>query len=332
MNLNFKRRKSADRSMATVAFYNLENFFDTRDDPHALDDDFTPKGRKRWTPKRFRSKVKKLSRTISRIGDSESLKPPVLIGLAEVENRHVIERLLKAKSLQTVDYGIAHFDSPDERGIDTALLYLREEFSVQYQERIPVLIAESDGDRDFTRDILYVSGLWSGQRIHLFVNHWPSRRAGVEETEGKRLTAAETVLQRIQSLKTSEGDPYVIVMGDFNDGPESPSVRLLDESPILINPFKQVQRSGQGSAYFKGSWSLFDQILLSPAFFQGQSEGPAFRSASVYAPRFLTRFKGKYKGSPFRTYSGKKYIGGYSDHFPVYVALRRNPNPLSENR
>ena len=330
MNLNLNRNKSTDRSMATVAFYNLENFFDTRDDPHALDDDFTPKGRRHWTPKRFRHKVRKLSKTISRIGDSVSPDPPVLIGLAEVENRYVIERLLEAKSLQTVDYGIAHFDSPDERGIDTALLYLREEFSLQHQERIPVLISDADGERDFTRDILYINGLWSGQRIHLFVNHWPSRRAGVEETEGKRLKAAQTVLQKVEALESTEVDPYIIVMGDFNDGPESPSVRLLDESPALINPFKQLKRSGQGSAYFKGSWSLFDQILLSPAFFQGQSTGPAFRTASVYSPRYLTRFKGKYKGSPFRTFSGKKYIGGYSDHFPVYVALRRNKKSENE--
>ena len=324
MNLNFSRKKVTDHSMATVAFYNLENLFDTKDDPHALDDDYTPKGRRKWTPKRFRHKVKKLSKTIRRIGDIHSPQPPVIIGLAEVENRHVIERLLDTKALQGVDYGIAHFDSPDERGIDTALLYRREEFHLQHQERIPVIISEADGDRDYTRDVLYVNGLWSSQKMHLFVNHWPSRRAGAEETEEKRLRAAEMVLRRINQIAEVEGNPYIVVMGDFNDGPESPSVRLLDESPSLINPFRQVKRAGKGSAYFKGHWSLFDQILLSPAFFQGQSEGPAFRSAEIYAPRFLTRYRGKYKGSPFRTFSGKKYLGGYSDHFPVYVAFRRN--------
>ena len=324
MNLNFyRKRKAVDSKVSTVAFYNLENFFDTKDDPHALDDDYTPKGKRAWTPKRFRHKVRKLSKTIRHIGEDFSKRPPVLIGLAEVENREVIERLLDSKALSDIDYGIAHFDSPDERGIDTAMLYLRESFSLHHQERIPIYLTEEDGDRDFTRDILYVNGLWGEQKIHVLVNHWPSRRAGVEETEGKRLRAAETVLQKISELEESESNPYIVVMGDFNDGPESPSVRLMDESAYLINPFEQVKQSGIGSAYYKGNWSLFDQILLSPAFFQGQSEGPVFREAEVYSPRFLTRYKGRHKGSPFRTFSGRKYTGGYSDHFPVYVTIRK---------
>jgi predicted extracellular nuclease len=329
MNLNFYRRpKTVDTQVSTVAFYNLENFFDTKDDPHALDDDFTPDGKKAWTPKRFRYKVKKLSKTIRRIGDDVSTQPPVLVGLAEVENRGVIERLLETKFLNQVNYGIAHFDSPDERGIDTALLYNRDVFQLLHQERVPVYLTDEYGDRDYTRDILYVNGMWGDDLIHLFVNHWPSRRAGVEETEEKRLHAAETVLRQINALEQKESDPYIVVMGDFNDGPESPSIRLLDESISLINPFQQVKKSGQGSAFFKGKWSLFDQILLSPAFFQGQSEGPAFRDASVYSPRFLTQYKGRFKGSPFRTYGGPKYRGGYSDHFPVYVALKRKKSRL----
>ena len=324
MNLNFyRRRKAVDSKVSTVAFYNLENFFDTKDDPHALDDDFTPKGKRAWTPKRFRHKVRKLSKTIRHIGEDFSKHPPVLIGLAEVENRDVIERLLESKALSDIDYGIAHFDSPDERGIDTALLYLREAFSLRHQERIPLYLKEEDGDRDYTRDILYINGLWGEQKIHVLVNHWPSRRACTEETEGKRLRAAKTVLQKISELEGMESNPYIVVMGDFNDGPESPSVRLMDESAYLINPFEQVKRSGIGSAYYKGKWSLFDQILMSPAFFQGQSKGPVFREAEVYSPRFLIRYKGKHKGSPFRTFTGRKYTGGYSDHFPVFVTIRR---------
>ena len=161
MNLNFYRRsKTVDTQVSTVAFYNLENFFDTKDDPHALDDDFTPDGKKAWTPKRFRHKVKKLSKTIRRIGDDVSMQPPVLLGLAEVENRGVIERLVETKFLNQVNYGIAHFDSPDERGIDTALLYNRDVFQLLHQERIPLYLTEEDGDRDYTRDILYVNGMW----------------------------------------------------------------------------------------------------------------------------------------------------------------------------
>nr|WP_299382388.1 endonuclease [Allomuricauda sp.] len=306
----------------TIAFYNLENFFDTKDDPHTLDDDFTPDGRKQWSKSRFRKKAKKLARTIKLIGKDFSSVPPVLVGVAEVENHIALETILKAKSLEEEDYGYVHFESPDERGIDTALLYLRSHFKVLDAETIPLLITNDDGERDFTRDILYIHGLLHQEEIHVFVNHWPSRRDGAEETQYKRIKAAETVLQKIESLPGAY--PNCIVMGDFNDDPNSESIQILMKSGRFVNPMQQLLSPKSGSANYKGTWSLFDQIIISHSFLNYEPGTHSFKKAKIFSPKLLKEWKGKYKGNPFRTYVGKKYLGGYSDHFPVYVVFQEN--------
>ena len=306
----------------TIAFYNLENFFDTEDDPHTLDDDFTPKGFKKWNTSKFRKKVKKIGKTISQIGLEESKKPPVLIGIAEVENKEVIQALLKSKSLRDEEYDFVHWDSPDERGIDTALIYHNEYFKVLDSETLPLLIEDDDGDRDFTRDILYVHGKLKLEEVHIFVNHWPSRRDGADETSYKRIKAAETVLQKLNGL--NEDLSNIIVMGDFNDDPNSESIKTLMASGRFINPMQKLLSPVSGSANYKGKWSLFDQILVSHTFLNYEPNTHSFKKAKIFAPKFLTEWKGKYKGNPFRTFVGRKYLGGYSDHFPVYVVLEEN--------
>ena len=308
----------------TVAFYNLENLFDTVDDPHTLDDDFTPNGFKNWKDDRYRSKIKKLGKAISRIGEEDGLEPPVLIGIAEVENDKVIKKLLGSKYLKDIPYDYIHFDSPDERGIDTAIIYHREHFKVLSAETIPLIITNEDGQRDYTRDILYAHGELNGEEVHVFVNHWPSRRDGVPQTEYKRMAAANTILRHLEGLSDYPEQLNTLIMGDFNDDPNSKSINILMDTGWFINPFKQLLSPNSGSANYKGQWSLFDQIILSHSFLNYEPGTHRFDKAAIFAPKFLRQWKGKYKGNPFRTFAGKRYIGGYSDHFPVYIVLQLN--------
>ncbi|MGB5783608.1 MAG: endonuclease [Eudoraea sp.] len=308
----------------TIVFYNLENLFDVRDDQNTLDLDFTPKGKKRWTKRKYKKKLLKLANTISRIGVKTTNKPPALVGIAEVENEEVIKDLISTGALKNEDYDYVHYDSPDERGIDTALLYLRSNFKVLRSTPIPLLIINPEGERDTTRDILYVHGVLNGEEIHVFVNHWPSRRTGEEETDYKRIKAAETLRDYMNKIEKNYSTPNYIVMGDFNDGPDAISIRTLVESKSLFNPMEKLLTPERGSANYRRSWSLFDQILVSHSFFNYEKGTHSFAHANIFDDHQLKEWDGKYAGNPFRTYVGQKYKGGYSDHFPVYIQLKFN--------
>lgn len=312
------------RKLFTIAFYNLENLFDTEDDPRKLDDDFTPKGKKKWTRKRYKKKLHKLAKTIARLGRKTTKMSPVLIGVAEVENKSVIRDLLKAAPLRDLEYDAIHFDSPDERGIDTALIYNKDHFEPLFSKPIELQVFNNNGDRDLTRDILYVHGKLNDEEVHLFVNHWPSRRAGQDETAYKRKSAAETLLSYMEDIESKSSDPNYIVMGDFNDGPKSESILHLAGGKNLYNPMAKLATPERGSANYRRSWSLFDQILVSHSFFNYEQGTHSFAHANIFDEHFLTEWEGRYKGNPFRTYVGKKYKGGYSDHFPVFIQLTYN--------
>lgn len=307
-----------------IAFYNLENYFDTTNDAHVLDDDFTPNGFKKWNDKKFYRKSNKLAKAIAHIGEGDSELPPVLLGVAEVENGGVIEKLLATDELEAINYDYVHFDSPDERGIDTALIYHKEHFEVLESETVPLLINAQNGNRDFTRDILYVKGKLNEEEIHVFVNHWPSRRDGADQTAYKRIEAAKTILEKIKLLQEENHELNIVLMGDFNDDPSSESIKTLMSSGLFVNPMEKLLSPVSGSANYKGEWSLFDQIILSHSFLNFEKDTHSFKKAKIFAPDFLKEWKGKYKGNPYRTYAGKKYIGGYSDHFPVYALLKFN--------
>lgn len=308
----------------TIAFYNLENFFDTQNDKETLDDDFTPDGFKKWDDRKFGIKTKKIAKTISKIGTDDSSIPPILVGLAEVENSEVLDILLKTGKLKDEEYNYVHFNSPDERGIDTALIYHTKHFSVLSSETIPLMISNDNGQRDYTRDILYVQGKLHEEEVHIFVNHWPSRRDGAVETSYKRIEAANTILRKIDALALTKEVNNIIIMGDFNDDPNSDSIKALIKSGSFINPMQQLLSPISGSANYRGEWSLFDQILISHSFLNYEKGTHSFKKAAIYNPSFLKEWKGKYKGNPFRTFAGKKYLGGYSDHFPVYIILKNN--------
>lgn len=305
----------------TIAFYNLENLFDIHNDATKHDGDFLPGSEKRWTKKRYERKLFKLGQVISKIGFENTQRPPAIVGLAEIENENVIKDLIQSKDLQSYDYGLVHYDSKDERGIDVALIYDKTVFTVEYSKTYSVYLEDDIGEQDYTRDILLVSGMFQDERLHLIINHWPSRREGELISNPKRIKAAEKVLEIIDAIKVDHSNPKILVMGDFNDNPGNDSVKLLSNKGELYNPMETLLSYSRGSVSHNFKWNLFDQILFSTNFFETEKNKLKFDEANIFDEKFLTQYKGKFKGQPFRTYVGKKYKGGYSDHFPVYVQL-----------
>jgi endonuclease/exonuclease/phosphatase family metal-dependent hydrolase len=317
-------KKKPNKGLFTIAFYNLENLFDAQDHPEKLDTDFTPNGILKWTPERLQSKLDKLGTTIAQIGLTTSDKPPVIIGVSEVENKTVLRDLLQVDALKKEDYAYLHYDSPDERGIDTALIYDQRYFKILDSEPIPLMVYNLDGQQDMTRDILYVHGKLNEEEVHIFVNHWPSRRDGGVKTEYKRIKASETIIKFMTVLEEKYSHPNYIVMGDFNDGPKTPSIHKLIQEKKLFHPTEKLLTPLRGSANYNFNWMLFDQIMISHSFLNYKKKTHSFNNANIFDANFLMELQGKFKGSPFRTYVGKKYMGGYSDHFPVYIQLKFN--------
>jgi len=311
-----------DSKACTIAFYNIENLFDIENDPLTKDDDFLPTSAKRWTPKRYQNKLLKLGTVISKIGDETAEVAPIIVGLAEVENKKVLSDLVGSETLIKEAYSYIHYDSADERGIDVALLYKSDIFKVENSETFSVYLQNESGEQDYTRDILLVEGILYNEPVSIIVNHWSSRREGTKETEFKRLAGSNKVNSIIKTLKNKNPNAKILVMGDFNDNPNNNSVTLMEKESELYNPFKTVWSYDKGSLSYNFRWNLFDQILFSTNFFDANSSALDFHSADVFNSKILTQSHGKYKGQPFRTYVGKKYKGGYSDHFPVYVNFK----------
>lgn len=319
-----KKETKEDTDLYTVAFYNLENLFDTIDDPDTLDDEFLPNSEKQWNEKRYKKKVFKLGTTISNIGFAGSGRAPVLVGVAEVENLMVLQDLINTRHLKNKNYGIVHYDSPDERGIDVGFLYQKEHFEVLYSENIAVLLYAENGERDYTRDVLWVHGKLHNEEIHVLVNHWPSRRNGADETSYKRIAAAAKNREVIDKITMQNPDAKIIIMGDFNDDPFSASIKKHLVKADFYNPMEKLHTRYRGSLSYRMQWNLFDQIIFSHNFHQYKKGGHSFSKADIFDDDFIKTYKGRFKGSPFRTYAGRKYKGGYSDHFPVYVQLKLN--------
>ena len=322
----FPSIKSSKQSkkITTIGFYNVENLFDTEDNPKTFDDDYTSDGKRKWTYKRYKIKIKKLGSVISQLGLNKSKYPPAIVGLVEVENAKVVRDLINSSNLKKHHYGFAHYDSPDERGIDVALLYNKRVFEFLKSETFPVFLEDDEGERDYTRDILKVSGNLHGELVHIIVNHWSSRREGTEISEPKRIIAAETARNIISSIRNKEIDPKIIIMGDFNDDPTSKSVKqhlVLDD---FYNPMESLlDKEKTGTLTYNGKWNLFDQIILSKNFLTQENGKLNFKHAEVFNKDWLKVYKGKLKGSPFRTYIGPWYKGGFSDHFPVYTYFKK---------
>ncbi|KAA1247297.1 endonuclease/exonuclease/phosphatase family protein [Aquimarina sp. RZ0] len=314
----------------TIAFYNVENLFDTEDDPITFDDDRTPDGKDHWTEDIYKDKLKNMAKVISEIGSDVTKNTPAIIGVAEIENRKVLEDLANEAVLLPKDYGIVQFDSPDRRGIDVALLYQKALFRPVNTSTHELLIYNGNDitKRVYTRDQLLVSGYLDGDLIHIIVNHWPSRSGGEARSRHKREKAAELNKKIIDSL--FDIDPYakIITMGDLNDDPDNASVKKIlaakskkEDVPLkgLYNPMYTMAKKGIGSLAWRDSWNLFDQIIVSKGLLNKDYSSYQYYKAGVFNKNYLANPRGRYKGYPYRSFANGAYTGGYSDHFPVYV-------------
>lgn len=316
----------AQRHTAILAFWNVENLFDTLDDPFKTDEDFTPNGKLNWNTSRYRAKLRNLSETIARIALPDSSAPLVLLGLCEVENREVVRDLIAQRELRNRHYGIVHRNSRDQRGIDPALVYDSLVF-VPSVIRAYNYVLPSDSARR-TRHILLVLGRLWNEPVAVLVNHWPSRRGGERASRAARLAAAAAVTHIADSLAVAQPDIKLIVMGDFNDDPDSRSIkqglstfatRQVVSGRRFYNPMEALHQQGLGTLAFRDRWNLFDQILFSPNWLLGR--GLQYAGAGICNGIRLQTREGRYRGYPLRTYSGTVYTGGYSDHFPVYAII-----------
>lgn len=315
-----------------IAFYNIENLFDTIDTPDVIDTEFTSGSPKRWDSERYWIKINNLADVISKLGSYDKIDGPAIIGLCEMENRAVLEDLVKALRLKKLNYEIVHYNSPDRRGIDVALLYQPRYFKVTNTRSVPLLITGDNGNRLYTRDQLQVSGIFEGEQMHFVVNHWPSRRGGEDRSSALRNEAARLSRSLVDSIMVIDKKAKVIVMGDLNDDPTDESVRLYlkardDKNRLkcgqLFNAMGMLFKNGLGTLAYRDKWNLFDQIILTQSFLQKNSKGYRYHSSHVYNESYLAQSEGRYKGYPFRTYVGDNYHGGYSDHFPSYILIVR---------
>lgn len=311
-----------------VMFYNLENLYDTINDPDKDDEVFLPGADRQWDEKKYQTKLEQLSKVIATGADML----PTLVGLCEVENESVVKDLVATKNLKAGNYKYVHFDSPDERGIDVALLYNEKDFSVKTTQALHVTIPNDL--QDFTRDILLVDGeiTMSGkkEKVFVFVNHWPSRSEGEEISRPKRAAAATTLKNAVDSLNTKYEDPNIIIIGDFNDTPVDYSIQkiLLAQGvsnqytkESLVNLTTNLQSMGLGSYNYKGNWQGLDQIIVSESMLNGSGLEADVSTIQFVKKDWMLYHNDKYGDSPDRTFAGNKYIGGYSDHLPVFVGF-----------
>lgn len=300
-----------------IAFYNVENLFDTEDDPDKDDAEYLPDSKLQWSNERYTTKQKHLAQVI------EAMAFPSVLGVTEIENDKVLQDLVEQPALKKHSYQFVHFESPDERGIDVALLYKSTDFKVKSKQIIPIKFPRST---DKTRDILQVTGTLRGQSLTLFVNHFPSRRGGQDDSEPKRIYVAQQLKTAIDATLAQDPKMGIITMGDFNDTPSDISMSQTlaavpweststSSSPILYNLAANIDTDTEGSIYYKG-WSVFDQIIVSSNLMDKMD-----KSQTIFKKDFMVYRDKQGRELPNRTYTGPIYRGGYSDHFPVIVNM-----------
>ena len=318
-----------------VGFYNLENFYDTINNPNIDDEEFLPSSERHYDTHVFMDKVGRLADVISQMGIEVNPDGLALLGVAEIENDTVLTALVNHKDLKKRDLKFVHYNSPDVRGVDVGLLYNPKYFKPLYSTALFVKLPGGSKDSYFTRDVLYVKGIMDGDTVHVFVNHWPSRSGGEERSIPARAAAAAVDKRVVDSLMAINPDSKVIIMGDLNDDPVSPSITKVLKAKGnvndvqrsgLYNPWVDKYRSGIGTLAYQDAWGLFDQIIISQAFLDKEQKGYFFRNAFIFNRQFLVQSIGKFKGYPKRTWDGMTYNYGYSDHFPTYITLLKKVN------
>lgn len=318
--------KNAAKRNMTIAFYNVENLFDLEDAPGKADEEFTPEGEKNWNKERYEQKLEDIARVISALNEGDL---PEIVGLSEVENEQVLTDLTRTGLLADGKYKVIHHESPDFRGIDCALIYRPAEFKVLDHKAIPVRF-EDDPDYK-TRDILYVKGRTRNwEQFHIFVNHWPSRIGGVEQTSPKREKIAAILKSKIDSVMQKKPRAHILVMGDMNDEPTNESLlEVLNAQPPtnqnaeLVNLMFPADKEGRGSYNFRGNWSMLDNIIVSSGLLDDKGFKVLGSRGYVFRKEWMEFTNDEGVMYPNRTYGGPNYYGGVSDHFPVYIRLKR---------
>ena len=299
-----------------VLFWNVENLFDCKDDSRKNDNEFLPDAKRNWTPYRYWEKVRNLAKGIIASGDEYVSD---LVGLCEVENDSCLYDLTRRSPLREAGYRFVMTDSPDQRGIDVALLYQRAKFKLLHHQSIR--IPHKQLNRGATRDILHVVGqVVSGDTLDVMVCHFPSRSGGQAESEPYRIFVAETLKHHVDSLLKVRSQPYIIVMGDFNDYPTDKSQKSLCSG----NGLQNLMKGKKGGTYrYRGEWGILDQFIVSGSLLKKKSHiRTSTAKAQVLRHAFLLEEDDKYGGDkPFRTYNGMKYQGGFSDHLPISLDL-----------
>jgi len=301
--------------------YNVENLYDTVDDPKIPDEEFLPSSEKKWDAEKYQKKLSDISKVISEVNP---LELPEIVGLAEIENQQVLVDLVNTGSLKG-KYGIIHEESPDYRGIDVALIYRKDAFQELSHEVLPVTFSD---DPEFkTRDILHVTGKIRNKLVHIFVNHWPSRIGGDEKTEPKRVLAASVLKQKVDEILSTNPSSRIIIMGDMNDEPANKSLKdtLGAKEPgsgaALVNLMFPDDNAGKGTYFYSGNWNMLDNLVVSESILKGKGIKVEGQKGNIFSSDWMI-FKNKSGDkTPNRSYVGNKYVGGVSDHFPVYFKM-----------
>ncbi len=320
---------TVSRDRYVVAFYNVENLFDTINDPCNADEDMLPLSDRAWNTAKYRAKLSGLARVIADMSRADGF--PAVIGIAEAENRGVLEDLAAEPSVAAAGYSVCHYDSPDRRGVDVGFLYRSDLFAVEGSR--PYRAA--DDDDIVTRDHAALWGRLGGERFFFLAVHWPSRRGGVEFTAPLREACARRVRAIVDSVRLADSEMRVVVMGDMNDNPSDRSVAdvlgaVVREARLragsLYNPFAAVKRSGRGSTVYDRRWNLYDNIIVSDNLVHA-TDGSLRLCSADGSKRKGFVFRRDYmvtrRGEPRPTFRGTEYAGGCSDHLPVYIILGR---------
>lgn len=317
-----------------VLFYNLENFFDTKDDPQVRDEEFTPEGVKQWNDAKYAKKLSNIEKVFFDIAAMDRNYPAV-IGVCEVENRSVLEDIVSTRKLAPASYKIVHYDSPEARGVDVAFMYRPDIFKIKGEKAIRTIIP---GRPDFrTRDILTMWGDIQDEPFFFMVAHWPSRLGGKEASDHLRMAVAKQMKHIADSVRNDNPSIKIVAMGDFNDDPTDDSIedgfeakgKVKDvEKDDYFAPFAAPFKAGLGTLAYGDAWNLFDNIIVSENLLNaGQGELRLLKEpgskyyGNIFRAPYLFQKEGRYKGYPLRTYSGNNFQGGFSDHLPVYIYI-----------
>ncbi len=318
-----KNQKELVMKDLLVAFWSVENLFDTEDDPKTKDSDFLPNGKYEWTESNYRQKLDRLSTVINDFGD----ELPHLMGLVEVENADVVKDLVNHDDMKRGNYKIVHKNSKDQRGIDVALIFNDKYLTLNDHEFLDI---DTHSDKPlYSRDILYAEfSLADGSVLHYFVNHWPSRRKGQKETEYKRLAAANTLRSKMDQIRSANPDAQILICGDFNDYPSDKSLSgildarsIKDKTANLVNLGYELDKKDKGTISYKGDWGMFDDFIVSKSLIDKTDLDVLKRKMNIFTEDYVMYYNKTYQEKQPSKFQGSKFYGGYSDHLAIYLSL-----------